>query len=95
MCTQTDVEMQKCDTMRRAAYSRDIRPEMECVQERDCILAVKDKKADMVAVKANNYKEARDAKLKPIVYEAYDQNDVYVAVVEPTLTKDNLQTMPM
>lgn len=95
MCTQTDTEMQKCDTMRRAAYSRDIRPEMECVQEKDCILAVKDGKADMVAVHANNYKEARDVKLKPVVYEAYNETDVYVAVVEPSLTKENLQTMPM
>ncbi|XP_059223773.1 transferrin-like [Stomoxys calcitrans] len=95
MCVQTDVEMQKCNTMRRAAYSRDIRPEMECVQERDCILAVKNNKADMVAVRANNYKDARDVKLKPIVYEAYDENDVYVAVVEPVLTKDNLRSLPI
>ncbi|XP_073831832.1 uncharacterized protein [Musca autumnalis] len=95
MCVQTDMEMQKCDTMRRAAYSRDIRPEIECVQERDCILAVKDNKADMTAVKAGNYYDARDDKLKPIVYESYGQNDVYVAVVEPSLTKENLQTMPI
>ncbi|XP_061398563.1 uncharacterized protein LOC133334286 [Musca vetustissima] len=95
MCVQTDMEMQKCDTMRRAAYSRDIRPEIECVQERDCIYALKDKKADMVAVRARNYKDARDVKLKPIVYEGYGQNDVYVAVVEPSLTKDNLQNLPV
>ena len=95
MCVQTDVEMQKCDTMSRAAYSRDIRPEIECVQEKDCILAVKDNKADMVAVAAQNYKEARDGKLKPIVYESYGPNNVYVAVVDSALTKENLQSMPM
>ncbi|XP_075158793.1 transferrin-like [Haematobia irritans] len=95
MCIQTDIEMQKCNTMRRAAYSRDIRPEMECVQERDCILAVKNNKADMVAVRANNYKEARDVKLKPIVYESFEPNDVYVAVVDPTLTNDNIRNMPV
>nr|Q26643.1 RecName: Full=Transferrin; Flags: Precursor [Sarcophaga peregrina]BAA06067.1 transferrin precursor [Sarcophaga peregrina] len=95
MCVQTDVEMQKCDTMRRAAYSREIRPEIECVQEKDCILAVKDNKADMVAVPAQNYKEARDGKLKPIVYESYGPNNVYVAVVDSALTKENLQSMPI
>lgn len=95
MCVQTEAEMKKCDTMRRAAYSRDIRPEIECVQEKDCIVAVKEDKADMVAVHANNYKEAREDKLKPIVYEGYGPNNVYVAVVDPTLTKDNIQNMPM
>lgn len=95
MCVQTEIEMQKCDSMRRAAYSRDIRPEIECVQEKDCIIAVKDGKADMVAVSAQNYKEARDDKLKPIVYESYEPNNVYVAVVDSTLTKDNLQSLPM
>lgn len=87
--------MKKCDTMRRAAYSRDIRPEIECVQEKDCIVGVKEGKADMVAVHARNYREARDGKLKPIVYESYGPNNVYVAVVEATLTKDNIQHLPM
>ncbi|KNC25845.1 hypothetical protein FF38_08124 [Lucilia cuprina] len=95
MCAQTDAEMKKCDTMSRAAYSRDIRPEIECVQEKDCIIAVKEGKADMVAVHASNYKEAREDKLKPIVYESYGPNNVYVAVVETSLTKDNLQNMPI
>lgn len=81
--------------MRRAAYSRDIRPEIECVQEKTCLSAVKDNKADMVVVKGFNYKEARDLQLKPIAYEGYDQNDVYVAVVEPSLSKDDLKTMSM
>lgn len=95
MCVQTETEYNKCETLRRAAYSRDIRPELECVQEKDCVIAVKEGKADLAAIHANNYKVARNDKLKPVVYESYGENDVYVAVVEPTLTHQNLQTMPM
>lgn len=93
MCVQTETEVSKCDTMRRAAYSRDIRPELECVQERDCLEALKSNKADLAAVHANNYKEARDWKLKPIVYESY--SDVYVVVVDPQTTQDIIMTAPM
>nr|AAM46784.3 transferrin [Glossina morsitans morsitans] len=95
MCVQTETEYNKCETLRRAAYSRDIRPELECVQEKDCVIAVKEGKADLAAIHANNYKVARNDKLKPVVYESYGENDVYVAVVEPTLTHQNLQTMPI
>jgi len=94
MCVQTDTELSKCNTMHRAAYARDIRPEIECVQEKDCIKSVKDGKSDLVAVRATNYKEARDDKLKPIVYETYAIGDVYVAVVEPSASK-NVQTLPI
>ncbi|XP_036318323.1 transferrin-like [Rhagoletis pomonella] len=94
LCVQTDIELAKCDTMRRAAYSRDIRPELECVQENDCLIAVKEQKADLVALHANNYKEARDDKLKPIVYESYGPDNVYVAIVEPSASKD-VQKLPI
>ncbi|XP_061389316.1 transferrin-like, partial [Musca vetustissima] len=90
MCVQTDIELEKCDTMRRAAYSRDIRPEMQCVLAENCISAVKEGKADMLAVKAGLYREARENDLLPIVYESYADNDVYVAVVEPSLSREQL-----
>ncbi|XP_075156344.1 transferrin-like [Haematobia irritans] len=94
-CVQTDIELEKCNGMRRAAYSRDIRPEIECVLEKNCIEAVKNSKADMVAVRGQNYKEARDGQLKPIVYEGYCENNVLVAVVEPSLAKESLATKPI
>ncbi|XP_067641456.1 transferrin [Eurosta solidaginis] len=93
-CVQNDIEFAKCDTMRRAAYSRDIRPELECIQENDCMIAVQNDKADFVTIHAKNYKEARDCKLKPIVYESYGPDNVYVAVVEPSVRKE-LQNLPI
>ncbi|XP_013099042.2 transferrin [Stomoxys calcitrans] len=92
MCVQTDTELAKCNAMRRAAYSRDIRPEIECLQDSDCITAVKQGKADMLALRGQYYKGARNAQLKPIVYESYCENNVLVAVVEPTLEKAALAT---
>lgn len=95
MCVQSDIELQKCNSMRRAAYARDIRPEMECVQEKDCILAVRDGKADMLAVRAKQYHQANDSKLQPVVYEDYAENDVYVAIVDPALPKEKLEKAPL
>ncbi|XP_053948794.1 transferrin [Anastrepha ludens] len=94
LCVQTDIELAKCETMHRAAYSRDIRPELECVQENDCLIAVQNKTADLVVVNGNNYKQARDLKLKPIVYESYGPDNVYVAIVEPSVSKD-VQKLPI
>ncbi|XP_013098975.2 transferrin-like [Stomoxys calcitrans] len=95
MCVQTDIELQKCNGMRRAAYSRDIRPEMECVQQKECIQAVQENKADMTAVKAKQYKLARNNKLQPVVYEKFGENDVFVAVVDPALSQEKLKNTPI
>lgn len=38
---KTDVEMKKCEVMRKAAYSRDIRPAFMCVLSADCIKSVR------------------------------------------------------
>uniref|UniRef100_T1PF04 Transferrin n=1 Tax=Musca domestica TaxID=7370 RepID=T1PF04_MUSDO len=95
MCVQSDIEFQKCNSMRRAAYSRDIRPEMECLKEENCIAAVAECKADMVAIQADHYKPARESKLQPVVYEAYAENDIYVVVIDPALTRDDQNKKPV
>ncbi|XP_037937100.1 transferrin-like [Teleopsis dalmanni] len=93
LCAKNDVEMSKCEAMSRAAYSRDVRPEIECVQESDCMMAVKDNKADVVPVPGPHYKDARYLKLEPIVYESYGDNNVYVAVVDPSISKADLEKL--
>lgn len=94
LCVHSSIELAKCDSMRRATYSRDIRPELECVQDQDCLNAVESNNADLVVVPGNQYVDARQEKLKPIVYESYGPDNVYVAVVEPSVSKD-LQKLPM
>lgn len=41
LCVKTDVELRKCEVMRKAAYSRDIRPAFMCVLSDDCIKSVR------------------------------------------------------
>lgn len=82
LCVTSNEEMKKCDTMKRAAYSRDVRPELECVlkSKDECVKAVKESAADVVIVKPDDYHTAKDAQLKVALYEIYDHEDVYVAV---------------
>lgn len=95
LCTQTDTEFSKCQALHRAAYARDARPELECVQSTDCIEALATNKADMLVAAAANYADAREHKLLPLVYEQLDTNELLVAVAPPTLNRDALQKAPM
>jgi hypothetical protein len=94
MCVQTDIEMSKCETMKRAAYSRDVRPEIDCVQEPDCLEAVRTEKADLTIVKALGYTDALAEQLQPIVYENYGDS-MMVAIVDPDVNKDLLAKVPI
>lgn len=93
MCIKDNVEMNKCEAMKRAAFSRDIRPEFECIQEADCINAVQTKKATMAILDAADYTKARKAALEPLVYEKRD--NFMVAVVEPSLDKEKIEKFPV
>lgn len=93
MCVKDNIEMNKCDTLRRAAYSRDIRPEFECIQDPDCITAVQTKKATMAIADAGDYTKARKASLEPLVYEKRD--NYMVVVVDPSLNKEKLEKLPV
>lgn len=93
MCVKDDVEINKCEAMQRAAFSRDIRPEFECIQEADCIKAVQTKKATMAILEAADYAKAREAALEPLVYEKRD--NFMVAVVDPSLDKEKMDKFPV
>ncbi|KAL5276167.1 MFI2 family protein [Megaselia abdita] len=93
MCVKNNEEMDKCNAMKRAAFSRDIRPEFECIQDPDCISAVQTKKATMAIVDAADYAKARKAELEPLVYERRD--NYMVVVVDPSLNKDKMEKLPV
>ena len=95
LCVSSPIEAEKCDVLRRAAFSRDIRPDFECVMDENCISAVKDKKADAVILTTKSTVPATDNELKSILYETLSPDDVYVAVVDPTITSDSIQTTPL
>lgn len=95
LCVQRDPEFSKCQALHRAAYARDARPELECVQSTDCVEALTNSKADMWIAAASKYADARQQKLLPLVYEQLQADHVLVAIAPPTLSHDALQKAPM
>ncbi|XP_053664953.1 transferrin [Anopheles marshallii] len=90
LCVVSEDERQKCDLMRQAAYSRDIRPALQCVLKTvdACVAAVRDgTDADVVVLRQPN------GQLKPLLWETYD--DVMVAVADKTITKERLHDGPV
>lgn len=90
LCAQNDAEYAKCQALHQAAYSRDARPELECVQSVDCILAVTKREADLVVVGADTWEEAKKSKLQPVVYEQLDTQDTLVAVAPPSVGRADI-----
>nr|AAC77913.1 transferrin precursor [Drosophila silvestris] len=95
LCVQRDTEFSKCQALHQAAYARDARPELECVQSTDCIQALATSKADMLIAPAASYAEARAQKLLPLVFEQLKDEEMLVAVAPPTLNRDALQKAPL
>ncbi|KAH8416768.1 hypothetical protein KR222_003699, partial [Zaprionus bogoriensis] len=95
LCVQRDAEWSKCLGLHQAAYARDARPEIECVQSTDCVEALANGKADLTVVTAANYADARKQKLVPLVYEQLPTSLMQVAVAPPTLSREALQTAPI
>ncbi|KAH8303889.1 hypothetical protein KR018_008315 [Drosophila ironensis] len=92
LCAQNDAEYAKCQALHRAAYARDARPELECVQSTDCVVSLSKKEADLAVIPATGYADARRSSLKPLVYEQRDPSDVLVAVAPPSVSRQALQT---
>lgn len=68
LCVTSEPERQKCELLRRVAYSRDIRPALQCVlkTEEACIAAVRSgQEVDVVVLKKHS------ALLKPVVTEVF------------------------
>lgn len=88
-CVTSEIEFKKCETLRRAAYARDIRPEFVCIQHGHCIAAVQDNKADVTVLPGIEYRTGRRHNLIPVIWEQYEDN--YVAIVDksvkPELTR--------
>ncbi|XP_049279006.1 transferrin [Anopheles funestus] len=90
LCVVSEDERQKCELMRQAAYSRDIRPALQCVLKTAdaCVAAVRDgTQADVVVLRQPN------VELKPLMWETYD--DVMVAIADKTITNERLRSGPV
>uniref|UniRef100_A0A336MLQ6 Transferrin n=1 Tax=Culicoides sonorensis TaxID=179676 RepID=A0A336MLQ6_CULSO len=92
-CVSSEIELSKCKWLKRAAYSRDIRPQLECVQkDRDaCMKAVASGKAEVVVLPPSLNKAAEENGLLQVLTEKYDDNDVFVALVENDLNESQIK----
>ncbi|XP_055585665.1 transferrin [Uranotaenia lowii] len=97
LCVNNELELQKCEVLRKAAFSRDIRPEIQCVLKANegCVGAVERGDADVVVLKGEQQHGASAGALKPILFEKYDESDVMVAVADKGISRDELLKAPI
>lgn len=92
LCVTSDLANRKCKWLKRAAYSRDIRPQIECVQKdiAECERAVANGKADVVILQESAVEGAQDNNLLQLLTETYP--DVYVGIVDSSASSDSIQS---
>lgn len=97
LCVASQLEQDKCEVMRRVAYSRDIRPELECVLKAkdSCIGAVQRGEADVVVLKGEDQHASTTEGLKSILFEKYDEGDVMVALADSGVSRDQILKAPL
>nr|AAD02419.1 transferrin [Riptortus clavatus] len=83
ICTKTAKELEKCELLKKAAYSRDIRPSLACVKKDDCVKAVGAKEAELVVLDPHQAIQAEKNHLIPLLNEQYNlknEQDIVAAV---------------
>lgn len=93
LCVSSDIELKKCQVLRDVAFSRDIRPQFECVLKdiTKCDEAINKGQVDVVIVEAQNIEKHNLDNLKPIMFEAFDENDKYVVIAEQDISLNALK----
>lgn len=92
-CVSSLIESRKCEALKTVAYSRDIRPTFECIMKSktECEAAVESGNADVFAVQPNDYLNLKHANSKPIMYETFEANDVFVVVAQKFAKSETLK----
>ncbi|CAH0552540.1 unnamed protein product [Brassicogethes aeneus] len=74
-CVTSDRELNKCKAFSKAAFSRNVRPRFDCVEEKDvfdCLKTIRDNGADIITLDGGLVAKAQaEYNLKPIVAEQY------------------------
>ncbi|XP_055681544.1 transferrin [Lutzomyia longipalpis] len=92
-CVSDTIALRKCEVMRKAAFSRYIRPQFQCLLKsvEECAEAVQKDEADVVVFRSEEYEIARKHNLGAVLYESSEANDVFVAVVNKDIKMDLLK----
>nr|BAN20810.1 transferrin [Riptortus pedestris] len=80
ICVISDIELEKCELLKDAAYSRDIRPSLSCVRSHNCFEAISKKEAEVVVLEPHEAVLAERINLKPLLNEQYDDHRDEVAI---------------
>lgn len=97
-CTVSDDEMKKCETFKMAAYSRYLRPVLECVKKdssKECIAEIKEGNADLITLSGRDvYTAGKYEDMLPIASEQYPKdNDGSYYAVAVVKADSNMQTL--
>lgn len=93
LCVSSNIAMKKCEVMRDVAFSRDIRPKFECVlkDNGNCADALRSNDADALIVQAKDVGQSNLDDLRPLFYEAFDDNDKFVVVADDGVGLNDLK----
>lgn len=93
LCVSSEMELKKCQVMRDVAFSRDIRPSFECVQKdkANCVEAINNGQVDVIVFEAKHIGNYNLDNLKPIMFEAFDEDDKYVVVANQDMSLSALK----
>lgn len=93
LCVSSNIESKKCQVMRDVAFSRDIRPLFECVLKDNakCGEAINAGEVDVVIVEAKNIAKYNLDDLKPILFEAFAEDDKYVVIADQDISLSALK----
>lgn len=97
LCVSSNIEMRKCNAMRDVAYSRDIRPSFECIMKDNdkCAEDLKTNKVDAIVVQARSIGKYNLDDLKPLLYEAFDDDDKYVVIADQDTSYNDLKKLAL
>lgn len=93
LCVSSTIEMRKCNVMRDVAFSRDIRPTFECIMKDNdkCAEDLSNNKVDAILVQARSVQKYNLDNLKPLLFEAFDDNDKYVVIADKDISFNDLK----
>lgn len=93
LCVSSNIEMRKCNALRDVAYSRDVRPSFECIMKDNgkCAEDLKTNKVDAIVVQAKSVGKYNLEDLKPLIFEAFDDDDKYVVIADKDIKSNDLK----
>lgn len=93
LCVLSDMELKKCQVMRDVAFSRDIRPLFECIEKdhANCAEGINNGQIDVLIIEAENIDKYNLDTIKPIMFEAFDENDKYVVIADQDISPSALK----